>query len=280
MNKKKILAIIGGVTVMAISISAFTLVNNNGGQTFETGSPFDGGNCSGCHGGGSATCTPTFTASPAFGSGNTYIPNATYTISVGETGYPDFGFDLEIINSNSSTAACVDIGTFSTAVSGCQIIPSSGNPTNVTQTSRVATASKASFKWKAPATGACYVYMCMNGVNGNGSTNGDKPTNFAVILNPSPAGINSPVAIDSHLSFYPNPATDMLNLSYSLDKRSTVSIQIFDLAGKQVANLFNETLEAGEQKYVAHLPSDMAKGTYMLNLIVDGQPTVKKLMIK
>jgi hypothetical protein len=278
MKKKRLLTLIGAASLLAIS--GFTVVNSNGSLTGYTDSPPDGpGDCTGCHRGGAATPTITFTASPAFGSGNTYVPNVTYTISIGETGYPYFGFDFEMCNGNTATA--VDGGVFGAVVTLCHLTPpSSPYPTNITQNARIPTASKAQFKWTAPASGKCYAYMCLNGVNGDGTVNGDKALPWTLILSPSPAGISELADSKTNLSFFPNPASDNLNLSYFLEKASTIQIQIFNMEGKKVADLFNQKMDAGAQTYTATLPTDLAKGTYLLNLLVDGQPTMKKLIIR
>jgi hypothetical protein len=279
MKKKKIFFVLGIATTI-LSISAFTLVNSNGSQIYYTDSPVDGpGDCSSCHHGGSATCVPTFSASPAFGSGNTFMPGVTYTISVGETGYPYYGFDLEICNKNS--AVCTDGGTFVAAVSSCQFhAPASPYPTNVTHTATTPTATKAKFTWKAPASGKAYMYMDMNGVNGDGSTSGDKPVADSIVLSPSPTAIVELEEHNTNLSFFPNPATDQIALSYSLDKPSVVEIQLYDINGRLVSTLLKQTTQTGEQHYAAALPAELGKGIYTLTLLVDGQPTVKKLMIR
>jgi len=278
MKRKRLLTLIGAASVLAIS--AFTAVSSNGSQVYYTDSPVDTpGNCSGCHRSGTAAVGPTFTAVPSFGTGNTFIPGTTYTISVGETGYPDYGFDLEICSKNSTT--CTDGGTFVAAKTACKFhAPSTPYPTNVTHTNTTAKATKASFTWKAPATGKAYMYMCMVGVNGDGSVNGDKAQDDSIILSPSPTGIQNLTENKTELNFFPNPASDILHLTYTLDKRSSVSIQLYNLEGRLVSTLLNQIQDAGDQNFTAVLPADLSKGIYMLHLLVDDQPTMKKLVVR
>jgi len=278
MNKKRLLTIIGAASVLAIS--AFTVASSNGSQIYYTDSPVDTpGNCNICHRGGTAACTATFSANPSFGTGNTFIPGATYTISVGQTGYPYYGFDLEICSKNSTT--CTDGGTFVSALTNCKFhAPSSPYPTNVTHASRVTGSSKATFTWKAPATGKAYMYMCMMGVNGDGSTGGDMAKDDSIILNPSPAGINNITENVHDFNVFPNPATDIIHLTYSLDNHSTVSIQLLTLEGKLVSTLFNQAQEAGAQSFSAVLPADISKGVYMLHLLVNDVPTMKQIIVR
>lgn len=163
---------------------------HNSGVTYCTGSPFDGSTCSGCHNGGATTPTATITAVPAFGTGNTYTPGTAYVVSVNCSGsYPDYGFDLEILNSTSSTSA-LDAGTCGTVVtSNCKKMTSSGQPTNYVQTSRSGTANAAtfSFNWTAPSSGSAYIYCTVLGVNANGSTSGDKVVAITKTLTPGSA---------------------------------------------------------------------------------------------
>jgi hypothetical protein len=279
MKKKRLFTLLG-IATAGMSISAFTLLSSNGSQTFITGSPADGGTsagtCGSCHAGGSATPVVHFSASPAFGSGNTYMPGVTYTVSMNVTGYPDFGFDLEMLN--GQTASSVDGGTVGPAVSKTRV--TTGPPTNISHSSTIATASSGTWKWKAPASGNVYVYASCLGANGNGSTSGDKYVAFTQTLVPSPTAVINIQESNTLFTFFPNPASDNIHLNYSLEKSSKVTISIYDMNGRLASTLLDQNQEQGEQSFDAALPSGLAKGIYTLNLMVDGQPTVKKLMIK
>ncbi len=180
--------ILSGILGVGIVIASGFGVASSSGYAYATGSPSDGGTCNGCHSGGSTTPVSSITASPAFGgSGNnlTYVPGTTYTISVKQTatGYPDYGFDIEIMNSNSASAT-TDAGTM-TALSTTNCKNNGTGPTNVTHKARIATGTAATIKWVAPASGTAYLYAAVLGVNANGSTSGDKVTNVAYVLTPA-----------------------------------------------------------------------------------------------
>jgi hypothetical protein len=279
MKKKRLLTILGALSLL--SITSFTMVYSNGSEVNLTGSPVDGpGTCSFCHSGGTATVVPSVTASPAFGSGNTFIPGTTYTISIGESGYPYFGFDLEICNKNARV--CTDGGTFGSPVKNCQFhTPASRFPTNVTHTGRIPASSTADFEWTAPSSGNAYVYYCLNGVNGDGTNGGDRPHKDSLLLTPSSTTGIFARSVDKHsLNIFPNPASGSVCLSYKLEKRSRVSIELYDLEGKKLAVLFSQTLEAGDQGYTATLPAELSKGVYTIHLLVDDQTIRSKLMIR
>ncbi len=196
--KKQASILAGTLGIITILITtAFTFKNNgepvitiycgtpeksSNGITGRTQSPHDLGlkplSCEECHGGGSATPVISLTASPAFGTGNTYIPGTTYTISYKVTGYSKFGFDLEIDNGNLTTSTA--IGTL-TAVTNSRIASS-----EILHSTPISSSSSATFTWKAPSTGTAYLYSTGLGVNGTGNTGGDKQAFYNLVLNPAP----------------------------------------------------------------------------------------------
>ncbi len=279
MKKNLLILLIGSAAVFSIAAIS---VSRSTGMSQYTNSPPDGpGDCTGCHGHTTPTAVVHFSATPAFGTGNTFIPGVVYTLSYNVTGWAYFGFDLEIINGQTSTST--DGGTFGAAVSNCQVLKSTGTPTNVTHgpSSGIATANSATWKWTAPATGKAYLYSVGLGVPGkSGSQASGNMVQYNLVLSPSPAGVAENVNAVSDLNVFPNPVTDNLHLTYTLSKRSVVSVKLYDLEGRMAADLLNETLEAGEQSFNASLPSSLGKGIYTLSLNVDGIPTVKKLMVK
>jgi len=280
MDRKVILVFVSAVLLLLSS--AFTLILNDTGQVFYTGSPFDGSTCAQCHSGGATTPTVAVTANPAFGVGNTYTPSTTYTINTTVSGsYTKYGFDMEIIDSNSPSAAA-DAGTFGAMLSGnCQKFVFAGNPTNITHTTPSGTAGSATFsyEWTSPANGTVFIYCSGLGVNLNNNTTGDKVRTFSLSLTPTGIGVEEKPESKIDLSVFPNPASDKLNLSYYLKAEAHVSIAIFNLAGEKVAELFNETQTPGPHAKEAVLPAGMARGAYMLKLLVDGYEITQKLVV-
>jgi hypothetical protein len=100
-------------------------------------------------------------------------------------------------------------------------------------------------------------------------------------LNQTPLGTNDHSQNLSQFNVFPNPVMDnIIHLNYSLDKTSSVSIQLFDMNGRLVADLLNETQDAGEKKFDSALPATLSKGIYSLNLVVEGERIAKKLVVK
>ncbi len=288
LGKKMIAFFIAGATV--VLISGFTILSVNGGVNYSayTTSPPDiaqgGGTCSqgGCHSGG-PTPTSSLTATPAFGAGNTYKPNQVYTLAFNVKGNNDFGFDLEMINGTTATAK--DGGVFGAAISNCQIVKVGAaswvTVTNVTHKALIPVSSTATWTWTAPASGSVYVWAAGNGVNGNGSTSGDMSAIYNLTLTPaSTLGIDETSANTIGLNVFPNPSNGPIHLSYTLDKQSSVSARLLDLSGKVVADLFQQNLEAGEHTYDMPLSSTISSGIYILSLNVNGEPTVKRVVVR
>ena len=288
MKKKITLPILAGVAMLLMSASA---VVNSAGLYGYTGSPVDGGatptgQCSGCHSGGSSTPSLSITASPAFVSGNQYVPSTTYTITITPTGsYARYGVNCEIINSQATSTSSVGMfGTFGTAVStNCQIIPASSTtpyPPCVSHKSN-STTTPFSFKWTAPASGTGYIYADVLGANGDGNTGGDKVSAVhSLTLTPaSSAGINTHSENEAGLNVFPNPATDNVRLTYTLNERSNVVVKLVSINGEVVADLLNETQHEGQQSVDARLPMGLAKGMYMVKLSINGKQTMQKLMV-
>lgn len=79
--------------------------------------------------------------------------------------------------------------------------------------------------------------------------------------------------------FYPNPADKDLFLEFDLEAEAELSIRLMDLAAREVLNISAETLATGFHKKtlsVEHLPA----GTYFLELSIDGEISVEKLLLK
>jgi type IX secretion system substrate protein len=270
-----LLALIGlGVIV----ISAFTAVKPTG-EEWRSNSPWDGSTCSTCHSGGATIPTLSITASPAFGTGNTYTANTTYTITATVAGsYTAYGFNLEIITTNA-TAGAKDAGIYGTILSpNTQIYAHTTNPSTM---SHSAPANGVfSFVWTAPDTGKAYVYFAGLGVNDDGTDTGDKVSTTSMTLTPaSSAGIATYQNNDINLTVFPNPTTDNVHITYTVKEAGTIAVKLYNLNGDFVADLLNETQDIGLQSSTAVLPTELAKGLYMIKLTINGKQTTQKLMV-
>ncbi|CAN5623475.1 hypothetical protein BH10BAC5_BH10BAC5_03010 [soil metagenome] len=64
---------------------------------------------------------------------------------------------------------------------------------------------------------------------------------------------------------YPNPFNPVTNINFDLPKPSFVTLKIYDILGKEVASLLNETLEAGSYRSDFDA-SKLSSGTYFYRI--------------
>ncbi len=229
-----------------------------GGMIFSSGSPYDGADCSTCHGGGASSPAFSITASPSFISGNLYSPGTTYTISILCAGaYPYYGFDLEILN--DTTIGAGDAGIFNSALTNCQIIPTNKKPTNASHAGPVGTNDTALFQftWTAPASGNAYLYCAVNGVNFDGNTTGDFGATKNLILSSAATGIIS-APEKTGMEIFPNPSSGEFMLRTGMVK--DVSAKIFTGSGQCIL----EYSGAASNKIFSL--KDYPSGVYYMNI--------------
>lgn len=71
---------------------------------------------------------------------------------------------------------------------------------------------------------------------------------------------------------YPNPFSSETTISFSLVSTSRVTIELFDLQGRKVANVVSRTMEAGEQNVVLKRDvqgSTLPEGSYVYQITVE-----------
>ena len=67
---------------------------------------------------------------------------------------------------------------------------------------------------------------------------------------------------------YPNPFNPTTNIVYQIKEKGFVSLKVFDILGREVSQLVNETKEPGEY-FVTFDASDLTSGIYIYSLIVN-----------
>ena len=258
-----------------IGVFCGTPEKSSGGINGRTQSPKDllsnPKSCEGCHGGGSLIPTITLNASPAFGTGNTYVAGMTYTIYYKVSGYSKFGFNLEINNGNTSAAA--PAGTLNSGTN-TQVFSN-----EVLHTSPILNSNFATFQWTAPSSGTVYLYSTGLGVNNANGDSGDKQAFYNMVLTPAPLSISETVLKSENVKIYPNPSKDNATINYTLTHHTHVSINITDLNGKIVSSQVNEESTAGSYSKKLEL-SSLNTGTYFIKIKTDDNTVTKKLVIE
>lgn len=83
----------------------------------------------------------------------------------------------------------------------------------------------------------------------------------------------------NNVKVYPNPVTDQLNLTYLVNKDSNVTIMIMDVLGNEVATLFSERLQAGQQNHSFNIASKLSSGFYFVRLMVGTETVIKRISV-
>jgi hypothetical protein len=85
------------------------------------------------------------------------------------------------------------------------------------------------------------------------------------------------------LQNYPNPFNPMTRIEFSLDERARVSVRIYDISGKVVRTLVQETMSVGKHSIPWNgedeYGSPVASGVYVCRLETQGQEAMRKIVL-
>jgi hypothetical protein len=86
-----------------------------------------------------------------------------------------------------------------------------------------------------------------------------------------------PISFDL-LQNYPNPFNSTTNIKYSISQSSRVVIKVFDILGKEVANLLDRYQQAGSYD-VLFQADNLSSGIYFYTLTSGNFTETKKLIL-
>ncbi len=242
-----ILTIIGLVILSTTSTSnASSSLPNDG----YAGAPMDnsGRTCTSCHGGSVATQTTgvIFSDIPA----NGYIGGTTYNFTVTMSGASAYGFELTAQTATSNTGLGSWISGIGSAVSNKYIKQS---------TKKTGPNATWTFQWIAPLNETTVTfYGAFNYANNNNSSTGDIIKTSSVTYLANTTNINEKDVNETKLSLFPNPTTEVLNItSDELFNQGS----IFSMDGKLIKiiseqELISKTISVANLDY----------GSYFLNI--------------
>lgn len=94
----------------------------------------------------------------------------------------------------------------------------------------------------------------------------------------TPLGINDIPASVNSIDVFPNPSADNVNISIELIENSKVSIDVLDITGKQVANIYNNSKSTGiiSKQFNTSL---LSNGMYNIRFSVNGKVVNRKLNV-
>lgn len=88
------------------------------------------------------------------------------------------------------------------------------------------------------------------------------------------SGVESIQDIFGEVSVYPNPAASTAQMDFTLFAQSNVEIDLYDVAGRKISQLFHGVLSAGDQSIEIVAPEKISQSLYYLKMTTDkGQIT-------
>ena len=96
----------------------------------------------------------------------------------------------------------------------------------------------------------------------------------------NPTGIDDNITPADFVLYqnYPNPFNPFTTIKYSVPVRSHVSLKVYDVLGREVAALVNETKEKGIHS-VNFIADNISSGVYFYKLTAGKSAVSKKLLV-
>lgn len=104
----------------------------------------------------------------------------------------------------------------------------------------------------------------------DGNSNADFNLNQAVEV-----GVPSSFALKQN---YPNPFNPVTKIDFQIPVEGLVTLSVFDMAGREVATLVNETLTAGYYSYEFNA-SNLSSGAYFYRLVSNNNIQTKRMVV-
>jgi hypothetical protein len=251
--------------LLVLLLPAYLLMSYSSGAPIgKTGSLGDGGNTcatAGCHTADGVSYMPniSITGIPPAG----YTPGQTYRVNMQITSVSNSKTGFECVVENSSNRR---MGAFASINGNTQAL---NNNEYITHTNAGNASHSWLFDWTAPTNsqGTLIFYYAINLANGDLTTTGDyvETGNFTIAENTTDIAVLS----DKQFKIYPNPATDILYINYSIGKIQKLTL--LDINGKTF-----EVKMQNQQIDVSFLPT----GKYFLRIETENVTGVKQFIKK
>lgn len=91
-------------------------------------------------------------------------------------------------------------------------------------------------------------------------------------------GVTEHTPITSPVTIFPNPASELAEVEFSLNRNSVMELEITDVAGRKVKNEIHH-LAAGDHKLTLNV-SDLHSGVYSVRIALDGFTGVTRIVVQ
>lgn len=261
-------------------IGGSTLISSSNGRAFaandgNTGAPGETTTtCRTCHGGGFGTSL-SITVKDSTGFPITsYVPGRVYDVDVAvntTSAAQRYGFQMVTLTSNS-----IPYNAWSQPSANTRI--ASAGQRSYAEHRGKSTTSSFSTKWTAPVSGTGDIVFYAGGaaVNNDGSTSGDGGNINSLTIQEDMSTNITELSFDNLITFYPNPAIDVLFMNNMSQENLTGFVRVMDLKGQVVIeNQLNINSNSKEEMNVGQLDA----GIYMIQLTTTSQNTVTKRIV-
>lgn len=287
MKRKNLISIAAFLSVFLFA--NYTVYKTAGSHPGSTGAPGDK-TCAqkGCHEDASVVINPVGVNTFNFSSiDSSYIPGQTYTltINVQKPATTKFGFELVALKDADTTDTGLLILIDAVRTQLINSVASNGSRNSITHktagTPALSTNSTQwAFKWVAPSigTGPVTFYYATNCTNDNGANTGD-----AIYLSSFKIKEKGAISVKensniSDLKFYYDNNSREIILNYNIKGEHSVKLKAYDNGGKLICEIPASNF-SGQQNGKLRMPDNLAKGAYLIQLIIDNQKTTTKKII-
>ncbi len=246
---------------------------------------------SSCHGSNSALNivqlqvldSSTLTPITTYNANKTYLVKLTGDATAVTTSLPGFGFMVSAVNASHRLAGTYTIPTVSAssihafACGATTVVEHS-----VTMRADVTGTNKYSvqFYWTAPAAMSDSVsfYSLLNAVNGDGGKPGDYPnagpkvTIYEDRADSVLLGVSATSMLVNDFNVFPTYSNANPTISYTLATPTMVSLAIYDISGRTVAQISDYEIQSGNHSFQ---PSITNQGTYFVRLVAGNIATTR-----
>jgi hypothetical protein len=93
------------------------------------------------------------------------------------------------------------------------------------------------------------------------------------------ASVDAEERAATEFNVFPNPATNKATITFDVATNMNVKAEVIDIVGQRVMTIVDEEVSAGKFSKTVDV-SDLPKGNYMIKAELDGQVSVKKLIVQ
>lgn len=83
---------------------------------------------------------------------------------------------------------------------------------------------------------------------------------------------------EKDMNFYPNPVSDILNITYQLESASDVKVNVYTISGREVMNMEYASNKSGSQEIKVDT-RNFENGVYLVQLLINDQVITKKFSV-